>query len=124
MRISRAVILMLADAVAVVLRDASFSARDLILAVIVPAYFGVACGLIVWLAVLYRRRRIAGNGWSRQMKIGVISVAIACAATAVVMTPLLPAGATLTALGATAASVAILVLLAAPQFGWDRHPRW
>lgn len=124
MRISRAVIVSLAIALATVVRSANSSFHGLVVAVMVPAYLGFAFGLLVWLAVLYHRRRSDGVPWTRQTSVGVIGVAAGCTAIACFLIPRLSAGAPFTMLGAAAATVATLVLLAAPQFGWDRHPRW
>ena len=124
MRISRAVIVLLAVALVTVVRHASSSVESVVLAVIVPAYLGGAFGLLAWLAVLYHRRRSLGDPWKTQTLVGVTSVAAGCTAIACFLVPRLPASAPITMLGAATAMLTTLVLLAAQQFGWDRHPRW
>ena len=100
------------------------AATSVALSVVVPAYLGLAAALMVWLGVLYRRRRSGGSPWSPLLTLLVGIEVLVIVAVCGYLFPRLPAIAPLTAGSAAVAVFAALVLNAAPTFGWDRNPRW
>jgi hypothetical protein len=95
-----------------------------VVSVVVPAYLGIAAALMVWLGVLYVRRRSLGSPWSPLLTTLVGIEVIVAVAVGGFLFPRLPAIAPWTAGSAAVATFVALILTAAPTFGWDRNPRW
>jgi hypothetical protein len=100
------------------------SAAAVVVSLVVPTFLGIAAAIMVWLGVLYVRRRRERNPWNPLLTLFVGIEVLAIVAVAGFLFPRLPAIAPWTAGSAAIAAFVALVLKAAPTLGWDQDPRW
>ncbi len=124
MRTRSALLLTLGLAMTVLVLVGTTAPPSPVVSVVVPAYLGIAATLMVWLGVLYVRRRSQGSPWSPLLTTLVGIEVIVAVAVGGFLFPRLPAIAPWTAGSAAVATFVALILTAAPTFGWDRNPRW
>lgn len=124
MRTRSALLLTLGLAMTVLVLAGTTAAASVVVSMVVPAFLGLAAALMVWLGVLYARRRSKGSPWSPLLTTLVGIEVLVLVAVGGFLFPRLPAIAPWTAGSAALATFVALVLKAAPTFGWDRNPRW
>lgn len=124
MRTRSALLMMLVLSMTLLVRAGIAADASVVVSLVVPAFLGIAVATMVWLGVLYARRRRQGSPWSPLLTLFFGIEVLAVVAIGGFLYPRLPAVAPWTAGSAALAALVALVLKAAPTFGWDRHPRW